>query len=800
TPTLAVDRGTDTLEIVENWCYEPFGQLTGCYGIEVAQSIKPFPEIICSDGYSGLAIITNDFGPNGYSVKWRSGQLGSDSFNWILLVDYEVMESFGRDQIVVVNEQGVFLFDRQTRSLLNEIELVNKLEGACIGDYGNDGSPDVFLATKYDGIQIMSLDSFQVIQTYDYNAASMIVGQFDSDPGFELAFSGGYSAEGGYVIDLATDAIQWVYYPDFGINLKAGDLDQDGIDELVTMSNWYHVKAFDIDEETIKWELETFDNGKIEIVDLEDDGHLEILLSEGQWGMIHCYNGATGDELWTMSKYGHGSGDLTAADVDNDGKKEIIWNTGSADMDGKQFYVGNYETNELEWRNLDPKTPWNGIDVADIDLDGTKEIVIGSHESNDRYDSGMVFVFDAVTHRLERVHENDEWDGLRYLCLENVVETSPLPEMITITDVLRVKDPITNTEIWSTAADIGCVVCTDIDDDGSIELVTAGGQSYNNHHIIVYTGQNGNIEWESSALNGYSRHIEVADIDNDNIKEIGVLSSGKIQVLNGMSYTFDWESSSNNCSAFTFADVYGEIPGTELVYGSDDDTIVILNSIDYTEINTFDLTNGEILALQVADVDKNGTLELCISIEGYLIITNPLGETLWTSPALGGETAPVTKVLCDDINNDNVNELLLGMGSKLVEFRISEPSSEPTPVCEETGVTLSLPRESFSPGEVFSLDATICNNSDDMLYGTHIFVLMDIYGEFWCGPSWISLEEGVDAYTYSIPQEGWQFYVFPGFVWPEIQGHATGLKFWGAIVNNQMTDVIGEISQVQFSW
>ena len=58
---------------------------------------------------------------------------------------------------------------------------------------------------------------------------------------------------------------------------------------------------------------------------------------------------------------------------------------------------------------------------------------------------------------------------------------------------------------------------------------------------------------------------------------------------------------------------------------------------------------------------------------------------------------------------------------------------------------------------------------------------MDVYGEFWYGPSWT---QEPDAQTFNIPAEtnaDWTVFDFP---WPAVDGSAIGLRFWGGIVNN----------------
>jgi hypothetical protein len=87
------------------------------------------------------------------------------------------------------------------------------------------------------------------------------------------------------------------------------------------------------------------------------------------------------DYLHLITEIGHGlnigyENSMVTADVDNDGKEEIIFGNEDGYIQVIQHQDGDYID---EWRS--PNLDWEiyGLAVGDTDSDGTKEIVVGNH-------------------------------------------------------------------------------------------------------------------------------------------------------------------------------------------------------------------------------------------------------------------------------------------------------------------------------------------------------------------------------------------------------------------------------------
>ncbi len=128
------------------------------------------------------------------------------------------------------------------------------------------------------------------------------------------------------------------------------------------------------------------------------------------------------------------------------------------------------------------------------------------------------------------------------------------------------------------------------------------------------------------------------------------------------------------------------------------------------------------------------------------------------------------------------------------------PSPTMTPPCTQLGVTLEMPAEEFSEGDRCFLTAWICNDSYSTISGHPLFVILDVYGSYWFGPSWRSMEEGIDFYSDDYEPGITQVTVIPEFNWPANVGSASEIVFWGAMTDPGITELFGTHSMVTFGW
>ncbi|HPQ41779.1 MAG TPA: hypothetical protein PLV45_15535, partial [bacterium] len=107
-------------------------------------------------------------------------------------------------------------------------------------------------------------------------------------------------------------------------------------------------------------------------------------------------------------------------------------------------------------------------------------------------------------------------------------------------------------------------------------------------------------------------------------------------------------------------------------------------------------------------------------------------------------------------------------------------------ICTDLGLTLTLPLTYYTPGDTFYCDASICNNTGEILSGYPLFILLDVYGDYFWGPGWTP---EFDGYWDELPvlDEGvTDCTVIPEFTWPEGAGTASGIAFVGCVTDPEI--------------
>jgi len=127
------------------------------------------------------------------------------------------------------------------------------------------------------------------------------------------------------------------------------------------------------------------------------------------------------------------------------------------------------------------------------------------------------------------------------------------------------------------------------------------------------------------------------------------------------------------------------------------------------------------------------------------------------------------------------------------------PAPTATPM-ETTGVTIWMPATQFQPGDPCACYAYVTNAGPVALSGHPLFVILDVFGAYFFGPSF---EERFDNYLGLYPEfppGTTEVVVVPEFTWPAIAGHADGLTWYAALTDPAMTRVVGTIGTWTFGW
>jgi len=320
--------------------------------------------------------------------------------------------------------------------------------------------------------------------------------------------------------------------------LALGDVDQDGINDIVTcfynrQERVSYVYVYDGINGGIKWNYTSprwrYCHGLM-VEDINDNGTPEIIIYGGGWsGWVRGfeYNGTGYAEKWVIDSNNVNESleivyDIAVGDVDDDGTKELILATGSADHDQEGYvYIFDAINHTLEWKSpsleevhlegmgTDPCGTGliaAKIEIADVDNDGVCEIIAATNGCGVR-----LYVFDGITHEPEWIY------------------------------------PLYRAGDFYGDRCMGLTTCELYEKDTTGILISAedgypyqGNSPYQQGYIYLLNGSTHDLEWRSDNLY-YTGNLVVDDLDNNSKNEIIVGTVGNITNASGNEkiYIFD---------------------------------------------------------------------------------------------------------------------------------------------------------------------------------------------------------------------------------------------------------------------
>jgi WD40 repeat protein len=293
---------------------------------------------------------------------------------------------------------------------------IGRFSSIICSDIDSDGRKEIVFGS-YDGfvtsVEYRGGDYYVdwTSERYGTRTWGIIAGQFDDDENLELVIGDGDGIV--RVLDGRTKEQEWrsVTLDRDAHGLLLHDVDGDGINELMvgtgfkTDQGWGQVYFFrNNSSEPFRTLPETWNSRlrELDISDLDNDGEEELIVSSGAAlgdvkgeGYFRVYDLQTLEvEFESEDLQGCVEG-MKIRDLDSDGTPEIIVSNGYRYREGWCFiFSWNGETYEMIWKsgNIGPKV--YGMDVKDVDSDGTIEIVLANM-------AGFIFVFDGLTREKE---------------------------------------------------------------------------------------------------------------------------------------------------------------------------------------------------------------------------------------------------------------------------------------------------------------------------------------------------------------------------------------------------------------
>ena len=92
----------------------------------------------------------------------------------------------------------------------------------------------------------------------------------------------------------------------------------------------------------------------------------------------------------------------------------------------------------------------------------------------------------------------------------------------------------------------------------------------------------------------------------------------------------------------------------------------------------------------------------------------------------------------------------------------------------------------------------MCNTTGHLLRNVPLFVLLEAYGTYYYAPDYTT---DIDYYIikFLLPGEH-EICALPGFEWPETGTEGSGIKFYAAMTDQDMLNVLGEMDEFTFGW
>jgi hypothetical protein len=301
----------------------------------------------------------------------------------------------------------------------------------------------------------------------------------------------------------------------------------------------------------------------------------------------------------------------------------------------------------------------SGLNSADLDRDGRDEIVAGASAGTTFGPNNFWYVLKRRGTGLEMVYVSDLYTSPIYSVRTADITGDGRHEILVASgNTIYAYDGCDFREVRRTvtaASEIYSLNVADVDSDGVLEYVFI-----NRSALYIYNAQTGALKYQSATYRGTSVAVGNADLDSDLEIVVATGDNSTGYVLNGRTRAVEWSHPNGFGSIVRIGDVNSFYPGAEIVGARVWGAITVYNATVRSPL--YEQPSFNNAALQLADVNRDGRIEIVHGDAQWGNIWVRDGETLALLGSIRNPEHGVTDIAIADTDGDGTNEILWGAG------------------------------------------------------------------------------------------------------------------------------------------